>query len=167
MTQSKGSTATFSSDRVYRYTLTRVLTDSPQPRKIVWIMLNPSTADDTEDDPTIRRILGFSRKWGFDRLDVVNLFAFRATDPKDMLKASDPVGPDNDRIILEVTEWADLIVGAWGNHGNYRSRAYQITQLLKACHLDIWCLGCTQSGQPKHPLYLAERLEPIPYIPRT
>ena len=100
---------------LYRYLLTR--TWDAQCERVVFIGLNPSTADATEDDPTIRRIIGFARSWGYGGVDMLNLFAFRATDPSDLKAAVDPVGPKNDRYLAEYTSRSHATVAAWGVHG--------------------------------------------------
>jgi hypothetical protein len=118
-------------------------------------MLNPSTADESQLDPTIRRCVGFTHGWGFNALTVVNLFALRSTDPAGMLDAFDPVGPLNDDAIAAESERAGLTVAAWGSGGPAArlvpSRARQVHPLLRDPHH----LGLTAAGQPRHPLYLA------------
>ncbi len=99
--------ATLSADRIYRYTLTREVDMFGNGEAAMFLMLNPSTADETEDDPTIRRCIGFARRWGYSTLHVANLFAFRATSPADLKMASDPIGPDNDRHLVNR-------LGGWG-----------------------------------------------------
>ncbi|WP_276968362.1 DUF1643 domain-containing protein, partial [Metallibacterium scheffleri] len=120
--------------------------------------LNPSTADETQDDPTIRRCVGFAKAWGYQALCMVNLFAFRATRPDDMLAAADPVGPDNDAHLRALSGEAGVIVAAWGALGTHRGRDVEVCALLPALH----CLTLTKGGQPGHPLYLPRRLTPIP-----
>ena len=140
--------AEFSACRTYRYLLTRTW-DAGRER-IAFIGLNPSTADATQDDPTIRRIVSFARDWGYGGVDMLNLFAFRATDPRDMKAAADPVGPDNDRWLVEVAQRSAVTVAAWGVHGAHHDREAGIAGALGALH----CLGTTQAGHPRHPLYL-------------
>ena len=105
-------TAVFSEDRRYRYLLSRRVGESS--RRVLFLMLNPSKADEERNDATIRRCVGFARDWGYGILDVVNLFALMSTDPKALLKADDPVGPDNDVAIRAALEIADTVVPAWG-----------------------------------------------------
>ena len=107
-------TAVFSEDRCYRYLLRRRVGESS--RRVLFIMLNPSKADEKRNDATIRRCVGFARSWGFGILEVVNLFALMSTNPEALLKAKDPVGPDNDAAIRAALEVADTVVLAWGNH---------------------------------------------------
>ncbi len=114
-------------------------------------MLNPSTADAETDDPTIRRCIGFARKWGFQELQVGNLFAWRATDPRELKQALDPVGPENDRHLMTMSGCADVVIAAWGARGNYRNRAAEVLDLLEGT---VYHLGLTKQGHPKHPLYL-------------
>lgn len=140
--------ARFSDCGAYRYALTR--TWDADGERIAFVGLNPSTADATQDDPTIRRIVSFARDWGFGGVDMLNLFAFRATDPRDMKAAPDPVGPANDRVLLDVTRRSAVTVAAWGVHGAHRDREAAIAGALGP----LWCLGTTRAGHPRHPLYL-------------
>jgi hypothetical protein len=116
-------------------------------------MLNPSTADDSIDDPTIRRCIGFAKSWGFGALDVLNIFAYRSTDPAVLRKITDPVGKENDRFIVETTGKRDceLVIAAWGNMGMYASRASNVVKIIPR---DVMCLGKTKAGFPRHPLYV-------------
>ena len=125
----------------------------------MFIGLNPSTADETKDDPTIRRCIGFARDWGYGALCMTNLFAFRATQPDDMKAASDPTGPDNDFWLQAAGVNAGVIIAAWGVHGIYRNRAQAVTQLLSG-EYQLHHLGLTKDGHPKHPLYLPKSLKP-------
>ena len=149
--------ATFSPDRVYRYGLAR--TWAPELPTLLLVGLNPSTADETRDDPTIRRCLGFARSWGYGRLIVANLFAFRATHPRELRRAADPVGPDNDTWLLRYAARAERIVAAWGNDGCYQGRDRAVRALLP----DLYCIRRNRSGQPAHPLYLPAELRPLPF----
>ena len=115
-------------------------------------MLNPSTATEAANDPTIERCERRSRAMGFGALDVVNLFAFRATRPADLHAAADPVGPDCDRVLLEAAGQAGLIVAGWGVHGARGGRDRQVAQMLTG--FAVACLGTTKAGQPRHPLYV-------------
>lgn len=138
----------------YRYLLTRTL---PTGRGVcLFVMLNPSTADHTIDDQTIRQCLGFTETWGYRRLEVVNLFAWRATMPRDMYAAIDPIGPDGDEWILRAARSANLIVCAWGEHGRHRGRGDDVRALLRDHSHAVHHLGLTKGHrQPRHPLYLA------------
>lgn len=143
----------------YRYSLWR--TWSHNGPHIVWIMLNHSTADAELDDQTIRRCIGFSRAWGGGSLEVVNLFAYRATDPGELLLAADPVGPNNDKYLTKAVKNAHTIIAAWGTHGKMLSRNSQVTRLLKDYVLH--CLGTTKDGHPRHPLYVASSTVPVSF----
>ena len=143
--------ATFSPNRRYRYRLWRRWAEG---RAVLWVMLNPSTADEHVLDPTLRRCAAFARAWGFGRFDVCNLFALRSTDPKAIYTAADPVGPGNDDEIVNAAMDADLVLVGWGVHGEFQARAEAVTtKLLGACPA-VWCLGLSKDGHPKHPLYL-------------
>ena len=150
------SGAHFSRCRRFRYALWREW-DASLPA-VMLIGLNPSTADATRDDPTIRRCIGFARSWGFGRLWMVNLFAFRATYPKDLMAAADPVGPRNDWWLRRTGRRADRIVAGWGNDGARYGRSYRVRELF-GDRLEIIRLNAT--GQPAHPLYLPAGLEPV------
>jgi len=148
----------------YRYLLTRTLPDVPlafsKERTLLYIMLNPSTADDTVDDPTIRRCVGQARAWDFNRIRVVNLFAQRATNPKDLEPVSS-VGMHNDSIMHRVLDEVDMVVAAWGNPvGKFRKQmkidfGIQVASTIRTVteRMDLYCLEVLRSGQPKHPLY--------------
>jgi hypothetical protein len=122
----------------------------------LFVMLNPSTADDTSDDPTIRRCIGFARRWGAPAVEVVNLYALRATRPRDLFAHAAPVGPDNDAAIADAAARAAAIVVAWGAHGaRDAARVRCVVGLLGARRLA--CLGTSRGGEPRHPLYLPTR----------
>lgn len=127
---------------------------------VQFIGLNPSTATDTVDDPTIRRCKDFARRWGFGAMCMTNLFAFRATDPNDMKVAVEPVGTDNDRWLLKIASEAGLVVAAWGNHGLYMGRYACVYRLLPNLH----CFRVTKHRQPQHPLYMPSSSTPVPYL---
>ncbi|EIL88581.1 hypothetical protein UU9_12558 [Rhodanobacter fulvus Jip2] len=138
----------------YRYLLTRTLADGAGT--CVFVMLNPSTADHTVDDQTIRQCIGFAGAWRFRRVEVVNLFAWRATLPRDMLAAIDPVGPAGDDWLLRAARGGDRIVCAWGEHGRHRGRGDTVRRLLIDNGHQLHHLGLTKGHQqPRHPLYLA------------
>lgn len=149
--QPVAGTAVLSPDGTYRYQLSRRWGTGG---RVAWIMLNPSTADAVADDPTVRRCVGFARRWGFDGIDVVNLFALRATDPAELDRHPDPVGPDNLRWVRRALA-ADLVVAGWGAQVAARRhpRLTQIAVMLAAA--DVGCLGVTKSGAPRHPLYVS------------
>lgn len=144
----------------YRYSLWRIW-DEAKPL-VVFVMLNPSTADAEEDDPTIRRCMNYARDWGCGGIEVVNLFAYRATDPKELAKVADPVGPLNQKHILQALQDAGekgIIIAAWGAAGIGLNRTRAIANYLKLVP-EIQCLAVTKYGHPKHPLYLRADLKP-------
>ncbi len=141
--------AHFSACSTYRYSLSRTW-DTSLPR-ILFVGLNPSTADEQCDDPTVRRCIGFARSWGYGGLVLVNLFAYRTTDPNELKNVEAPVGPDNDRWIATEKSRVERIVAAWGNHGVLLNRDEAVLATLGR----VYCLGVTKAGCPRHPLYLA------------
>lgn len=149
---------------LYRYTLHRQFHDMPV-KPCLFVMLNPSTADATKDDATIRRCVGFAKREGCNRLTVVNLFAFRATDPDGLLRCSDPVGPENDtHLVDQVNKHSDLgiVIVAWGSNAlAARTRGLVKVALIKAGAL---CLGTTKDGHPCHPLRLRTDTPLIPWV---
>ena len=149
--------AKFSDCGKYRYSLFREW--DREKGLVSFIMLNPSTAGATEDDPTIRRCIGFAERWGFGRLWVVNLFAFRATDPAEQKKADDPVGPDNIFDIAAGGAFSGKVIAAWGVHGDLHGQAERVKFGLSLGLKPIHCLGTTKDGHPKHPLYLPNDTE--------
>ena len=152
----------FSPDRVFRYVLVHQLDETnPSDHLLLWVGLNPSTADEIQLDNSLRRIRGFTEREGYRGFIMTNIFAFRATDPKDMYSAEDPVGADNDRWLLEMAKRCGKVVCAWGGHGTYLGRGLAVTRLLK--DFDLVCLATNANGTPKHPLYLRKDLPFIPY----
>lgn len=153
--ESPASGAIFSIDGVYRYRLWRVW--DPDLPRVLWVMLNPSTADAQTLDPTIRKCIGFSQRWAMGALEVVNLFALKATDPQVMLKHPAPEGPENDDRILAAAAEARLIVCAWGAHGFHRDRAQHVEALLRGAGHSLTALAFTKGHpvQPRHPLYVS------------
>ncbi len=152
------STARYSDCQAYRYDLTRVWDNSG--RKVLFLMLNPSTATEIQNDPTVERCERRSRALGFGAFRVCNIFAFRATDPKVMRAAADPVGPDNDNVILQAINWADEVVAAWGAHGEHMARGAAMEKLLRGQSKTPKHLGLTKAGHPKHPLYISYQTQP-------
>jgi hypothetical protein len=142
----------FSPDRRHRYTLLHRINPLLGNRLIMWIGLNPSTADEQKLDPTLTRIRGFSEREGFDGFLMTNIFGFRATDPKEMISTRDPNGPENDQALLEAADRCEMVVAAWGAHGVHQDRAIAVAKLLSGHKL--WCLGNTKAGHPRHPLYV-------------
>lgn len=136
----------------YRYWLSRHWDDTLRPA--CFVMLNPSTADARQDDPTIRRCVSFARSWGAGGVVVVNLFAFRSTDPSGLRLVTDPVGPENDTHLRRAVEQCHPVVAAWGAGGGLRNRAAGVQSLLLQVGLPVTCLGVTKDGHPRHPLYV-------------
>lgn len=165
-------TATISCDGAYRYILGRQwsapVVDYLSPALDLWIMLNPSTANADIDDPTIRRCVGFSKRWGADGLRVVNLFALRATNPTSLRGHADPVGPENDRYLHLMAGYADAHGGrkiaAWGADPSVGERAAKVMTVLGG---GVWALGTTKAGRPRHPLYVKGDAELVPYGERA
>jgi len=147
------SYAIFSKDRIYRYDLRRNL--GYVKSTCLFIMLNPSTADEYRNDPTVTRCINFAKYWGFGRLEVCNIFAYRATDPKELYNLSPEaaIGPENNVRITKAVIRADRVVCAWGNHGELYGRGDEV--ILEIRDLDTYPLAfkITQKGQPIHPLY--------------
>lgn len=158
--------ATMSSDGQYRWLLSRRWGLGPY---MTWIMLNPSTANHQQDDPTIRRCIGFAREWGFAGLVVVNLFAVRMTDPVALLQHPDPIGPENAAFLRKGRRLGELTVAAWGAHQAarvlFKQRGYphadEAVEALK--HMELRCLGTTMEGHPRHPLYVRRETELQPW----
>lgn len=138
----------------YRYSLWRRWGTSGI---VMFVGLNPSTADAKQDDPTIRRCMEFARSWGYGALVMCNLFAWRSTDPESMKAAADPVGPDNDATLLVEAATASVAVAAWGVHGAHQGRNNAVREMLPRLH----CLTLTKDGHPGHPLYLPAALVPV------
>jgi hypothetical protein len=159
------STAIFSPDRVYRYSLWRTWTvDAP---RLIVIGLNPSTADETTDDPTIRRCIGYAKRWDLGGLVMLNLYAYRATKPRDLWRAEDPIGPDNDWVLVDIaTHVPGPVLGAWGANA-LRDRAWKVGRSIAEAGRDVLCLGFTRSGHPRHPLYLRADVEPEVWMPKA
>ncbi|WOB42127.1 DUF1643 domain-containing protein [Thermoleptolyngbya oregonensis NK1-22] len=155
--------ATFDLSGRYRYTLWRVW-DFAAPR-VAFVMLNPSTADAERNDPTIRRCIGLAKAWGYGGLEVVNLFAYRATRPQDLKRVDDPIGEAGDRPLIAAAEQAAQIILAWGNGGALYQRDRAVLALLSGYPLH--CLGLTQQQQPRHPLYVPSGTVPIRYSPHS
>jgi hypothetical protein len=146
--------ALISDDTKYRYQLSRIWDDS-KPR-ILFIMLNPSTADSNNDDPTIRRVIGFAKLWGYGGLHVGNLYAYRSTDPKALKEVADPVGKENITHIQSLIRDSDRVVYAWGNN---KSEPAWLKELVP----EPYCIDVSKYGIPKHPLYLKSDLTMRPF----
>ena len=164
-THTKGdapSTAIYSNCERYRYSLTRIW--DPNGRRVLFVMLNPSTATEVQNDPTVERCERRARALGFGAFQVTNIFAWRDTDPRAMRAAPDPVGPHNDATILAGVGWADQVIAAWGTHGAHLGRGAQVQALLNQTGAPIQHLGLTKEGHPKHPLYIAYVQQPKPWV---
>jgi len=145
----------------YRYRLTRQWADGAV---VCFVMLNPSTADGDVDDPTIRRCIAFAKSWGFAGIEVVNLYAWRATDPKELDEIDHAISPDNDRWIEETARSCALVVAAWGAcRGEHWIEADRVSGDLQSFGVPVKCLGLTKGGQPRHPLYVRGDAKLIDY----
>ena len=155
--------AIFSEDRKYRYILSRIW-DETKPT-VLFIGLNPSTADETEDDPTIRKCINFAKTWGYGGIYMANLFAFRSTNPENLRNEQDPVGSDNNSFIKKYLGESERTIVCWGNKGNINNRSEEVYNLLvnSPHHNSLHCLKINQTGEPHHPLYLPLDIEAIPY----
>ncbi|MDB6017709.1 MAG: hypothetical protein JWR19_2198 [Pedosphaera sp.] len=152
----------FSPDRKHRYTLWREF-DLFSSKFVMFIGLNPSTADETQDDNTITRCIGFAQSWGYGAICMTNLFAFRATLPPDMRAAPDPIGPDNMKWINAVAGEADLIIAAWGIDGTFKNQSRELLKASIEWKKPIYCLAINKGGTPKHPLYVLGSTHPQAY----
>ena len=163
--------ATISADGLYRTDLTRVWSTDPERGMAAWVLCNPSKADGQVDDQSVRKGVGFTRRWGFSSMIWLNFWSFRSTDPWALLKATDPIGPDNDRAFRRVLPLASRIIFAWGDVAAklpiFKAR---LPGVLRLCDTDglykgrVFCLGRTSSGNPRHPLMLpySTKLEAFP-----
>lgn len=155
----------------YRHTLIRrPLSELIHPRLVaLWVCLNPSTATADKDDPSVRRMVDFSRRWLVTEMWLGNLFAARSTDPNQLLTMADPVGAANDAAIQSMARKADVVICGWGRHKAARllnDRARHVTALLRAtvrAGVEIQCLGHNQDGSPWHPLYIPAATRPVPF----
>ena len=149
-----GSGAVFSADMLHRYHLWRDSSGLHGVPYVLWVMLNPSTADERILDPTVRRCVDFTGLWGFLRTEVCNAFALRSTDPKALLSASDPIGPDNMEYIINAAKGATIVVCAWGRDGKMRGQGARVAGELRGLGIPLHCLGRNKDGSPVHPLYI-------------
>ncbi len=147
----------------YRYRLSRVW-DEDKP-SVLFVMMNPSTADYLVDDRTVARCRGFAEDWGFGKLLVGNTFAYRCTDQKRLLEVEDPVGAENDNHLLTMAATAALIVFAYGKpHPSLRDRGRLVTEMFRAHGYSLHVLRLSQDGTPVHPLYLPRTLKPMLWL---
>lgn len=153
--------ADFSPCRVWRYTLWRIW--EPTAGLVSWIGLNPSTATETVNDPTVERCQRRTQQMGFGGMLMLNLFAFRATDPDDMKWAADPVGPETDQHLIRSVNRSRLVVACWGVHGTHLGRGAAVIELLRRHKVKLHCLGLTADGHPKHPLYVPYETKPVEF----
>ena len=164
------SSAKISDCGKYRYELVREWSPSElapntvKEGQVVFCLLNPSTADAVEDDPTIRRCVGFAREWQYSRLVVVNLYAYRTPDPDELRECSDPVGANNDKYILKNAKEAAFFVVGWGRKRKGLVRDNFVLDILRSSGIVVHALGVNADGTPKHPLYLRKNADPRPYI---
>jgi hypothetical protein len=149
--------ATFSPCRTWRYRLERRWTDG---EAVGFILLNPSTADESKDDPTIRRCIGYAKAWGFGGLVLGNIFALRSTDPAKLYTVDDPIGPANNKWLRKIVGGCETVVCGWGVHGECGFRGQEVLGLIRSMGRAPKALRVTKSGQPGHPLYLPSSLVP-------
>lgn len=149
--------------RTHRYVLRCSWEPLLPPKFCMFIGLNPSTADETQLDNTLRRIKGYCMAWGYNGFIMTNAFAFRDKDPDVMKMAADPIGPENDKWILQCADECDLIIACWGVHATFMDREKALIELLKGRRL--CALHVTADGHPGHPLYLPAEALPFPYPP--
>ena len=147
------SEAVYSACNAYRYRLTRIWQRGG--KKLLFVMLNPSTATEAQNDPTVERCERRARGLGYGAFRVVNLFAWRDTSPMALRIAKEPVGPANNQVIRRSIDWADTIVAAWGTHGEHLQRGEEVITLLRKRRRPVHHLGLTKAGHPRHPLYVA------------
>ncbi|WP_071674343.1 DUF1643 domain-containing protein [Nioella nitratireducens] len=152
------SDAVYSDCERYRYALTRVW-DQAAPRLLV-VMLNPSKATEVQNDPTVERCERRARVLGYGGFRVMNIFAWRETDPKLLRQAEQPVGPENNRLLTAGVAWADAVLAGWGVHGDHLGRGPEVEALLRNAGAELLCLGLSKAGHPRHPLYIAYATAP-------
>lgn len=128
-----------------------------------FVMLNPSTADERINDPTIRRCMDFAWRWDYSRMIVTNLYALRSTNPVALLRHPDPIGPDNDDALIEAAREAKRVVCAWGAHEAGKARGVQVAESLLGVVPFLYVIRWTKAGRPAHPLYLPGNLDPKPW----
>lgn len=152
------SVAIYSDCERYRYSLTRVWDGAG--KKVHFVMLNPSTATEVQNDPTVERCERRARALGYGAFRVTNIFAWRDTDPAKMRKAPEPIGPANDAAIIEASRWSDHTICAWGTHGEHLQRGPEVAAFLRQENVPLYHLGLSKHGHPKHPLYISYAEQP-------
>lgn len=152
------SQADYSECGAYRYSLTRVW--DAAGKRVNFVMLNPSKADEIRNDPTVERCEQRARRLGFGAFQVTNIFAWRDTDPRMLRRAAEPVGPQNDQVLTDAAAEADQVIAAWGVHGVHLGRGPAVRQLLASAGCDLYHLGLSREGHPRHPLYLPYARQP-------
>lgn len=153
------SVALYSDCERYRYSLTRVWDEAAL--RLTYVMLNPSTATEVQNDPTIERCERRARALGYGGIKITNIFAWRDTDPKNLKRAKHPIGPDNDAIVAAAADWGDLTLCGWGAHGSHHERGAEIATHLRATGQPLATLGTSKAGHPRHPLYISYQTQPI------
>lgn len=153
------SEAVYSDCETYRYSLTRVWDTGRQ--RVMFVMLNPSKANEIDNDPTVERCERRARALGYGAFRVTNIFAFRATDPRIMRQAADPEGPENTGVLKAGVDWADHVIAAWGTHGAHQGQGPRMAEFLATSQAELYHLGLSKAGHPKHPLYIAYAQEPL------
>lgn len=134
---------------------------NPDGKRAAFVMLNPSQATEANNDPTVERCERRARMLGFGAFRVTNIFAYRATDPAELRKVADPIGPKNDWAIEQSAVWSDQVICGWGFHGAHAGRGAAVEALLRATDVPLFHLSLTQAGHPRHPLYISYRQRPI------
>ena len=152
--------AEFSTDEKHRYYLSRDWSNGEKKKIISFVGLNPSTATEEKLDNTVRRCYNFAKMWGYNKMFMLNIFGFRSTDPKGLKKTEDPVGPLNDDRLKKICKKSDLVIACWGTHGGFLDRGNHVINLLENLHY----LRLSKGGFPWHPLYLPNKVRPIPLI---
>ena len=156
------SSAVYSDCETYRYLLRRDWARSGP--HLIYILLNPSTASAEKNDPTVERCERRARAAGFAGFSVANLFAFRATDPRALRHSADPVGPENNAVLADISAGGDRVLCGWGVHGTLCGRGGEVADMLRRRGADLWHLGLTKAGFPRHPLYIGYAQKPQPWV---
>ncbi|MDW4550147.1 DUF1643 domain-containing protein [Defluviimonas sp. D31] len=154
------SSALYSECGAYRYLLRR---DWGSGGHMLFVLLNPSTATEERNDPTIERCERRARAMGFAGFAVANIFGYRATDPRELKRSAAPVGPQNDATLLDAASGAALVLCGWGVHGAHLGRGAEVEAALRAAGRPLWQLGLTRDGHPRHPLYVGYARHPEPW----